>query len=146
VIKTDWIVYETSGLWAATLRLALDRDGIFRLREASNLEQLSPMLQQWPMSLVGLEICDDNLAEMLSWISDANRRYPFARFVAFVDPSRQQEIESVLREAGVLEITSSPRRLGPILGLARRHAAEVATRIAAQRATESLEEQLGNGL
>jgi hypothetical protein len=137
----DWIICEQSNRWAAALRMAAERDtatggGCYRLREVRRLGELASELARRPASLVAVEVRDKNLGDVLAWLSAAERQFPWARCVALVDRSLSSENPTVgpdsedslhdvcdtLREAGALEVAESPRRLRPLLELARHHA------------------------
>jgi len=137
----NWIICQRSNRWAAALRLAVERDAAtlgvsYRLREVRTLGELTSELVRSPASLVALEVHDRNLSDVLAWLSAAERRFPQARCVALVDralsadqqrvpPGGQESLRDVcdaLREAGAWDVAQSPRRLQPMLELARRHA------------------------
>jgi hypothetical protein len=139
--QCDWIICERSNRWVAALRLALDRDTAacgmaYRLREVRRLDELAPELARRPASLVAVEVHLRNLSAALTWLATVEPQFPRARCLALVDGSLSASQPSVrphhnaplrdacdaLREAGALEVAESPRRLQPLLALARRHA------------------------
>lgn len=138
----EWIVCESTTRWAAALRLALERrlavEGrTVRLYETRHWNDLASRLRERPDSFVAAEVREENLAEVFSGLLVAVRHYPRARFVALLDRSllggrkdgtstsgeRLHDVCDALREAGVLEFAHSPRHLGNIVVLFRRHEA-----------------------
>ena len=143
--RCDWIICERTNRWAAALRLAGERDAAaggvrHRFREVRSLSELPPELARRPASLVALEVSERNLGDVLTWLAAALRWFPQSRCVALVDQSlssadqsvrsrdtnSQRDIVDALREAGTWEVAESPRRLEPLLEVARRHAISAA--------------------
>jgi hypothetical protein len=141
----DWIVYEQSSRWAAAFRMAFNRsahrDGCeHRLHELRRLAELSEILTERPAALAAIEVRRDNFRDVLTWLVTNQRHGSASRCVAMVDRSMEQdrgdlttkdptslyEIIDALHEAGAVDVVVSPRRLGPLIELGRRHAARVA--------------------
>jgi hypothetical protein len=141
----EWIICEKSSRWAAALRMALERDVRpdrceDRLHEVRSLAELSERLSERRVSLAAIEVRRANLGDVLKWLSTDSRRASRTRFVTLLDRSLQsdpweiaargadvlRDASDALREAGATDIVVSPRRLGPLIELGRRHAANMA--------------------
>jgi hypothetical protein len=151
----EWIVCERTSRWAAALRIAAGNraaptGSAPRLFESRRLADVSARLATRPESLVLIETTADNLADVLSWLADARRRFPLACHTALCDPSlftlpesnagldphtARQLMGEVLAEAGAVEVVFSPRRIEGVLAVARRHASRVEARRAAAEPT-----------
>ena len=127
----SWIVCERGGRWTPALRLILenDRTARHRVREVRHLGELAAEVTTRPASIVAIEVHPGNFAEALDWLTQAGRDYPRAGCVVLCDREIKSPIVAVaLREAGALEVASSPRRLRPLMELGHRHAEAVARR------------------
>jgi len=113
------IVCARQGDWAVGLRRELPGPGA-RIDEARSLPECWAMLARWPASLLVVELTRRNapaLVERMAWLG---RDYPGAR-IAVVAERSLAPWEGLVREAGAVHVTVSPRRLGPLARLALRH-------------------------
>lgn len=113
------IVCEREGSWAVGLRRDLPGPGV-RIDEARSLPECWAMLARWPASLLVVELTRRNahaLIERMAWLG---REYPRAR-IAVVAERSLGPWEGLVRQAGAVHFTVSPRRLGPLARLAVRH-------------------------
>ncbi len=116
------IVLERAGIWAAGLRRHLPAE--LRLRETRSPEECLAELGQAPRSLVALEVPENGVDGMLDLLGAATRRFPMARFVALAERGLEAH-EWLLREAGAVHFTTSPREIDVVARLAERHAARL---------------------
>jgi hypothetical protein len=118
------IICERTGSWATALRRHLPRD--LRLRETRNLADCRGELAAAPASLVVVEVSESNLAAVVELAVDVERMFPWARMVAVA--SRGCEAwEWLLREAGAIHFTTSPRTADTLARLAARQTARIPT-------------------
>jgi hypothetical protein len=115
------VVCEKSGRWAVALRRELASRPL-RVYESRSLADCRRELEVSPASVVALEVSTANAAALGEWIERASREFPQARFVV-IGARDAVEWEWWMREAGAIAAEFSPRRLGPIVRLARRHLA-----------------------
>lgn len=137
------ILCETEPRWAPALRVAfvraapqLDAHKSFQIviREARTLGELRRSVQQWPNSLLGVEIERSSVGEILSAVPPLLERFPQSRAVALLNrapadlnraparPDSENRLIAVLHEAGFLEAALSPRRLAGVVEICRRFA------------------------
>lgn len=116
------IVCEQSGRWAAALRreLALTEA---RPYETRSLARCWDELAMAPASIVVVELRAEIVDELLGRMARLHREFPLA-CVAVVADRSLCEYEPLMREASAVYFTCSPRRLGPLAGLACQHLAE----------------------
>ncbi len=88
-----------------------------------------------PASLLALELTRENCSEVLALVSDMRREFPLARVLVLADRG-MEAFEWLLREAGAVHFTTSPRMLDGLAHLVRSHfsripepPAEFATRL-----------------
>ncbi len=141
-----WIVCERTSRWAAGVRTTAARhantvQSTTRIVEVRTLGELSQRLDEQPNSLALVEVNDGNLASVLAWLTNAQGRYPHARFVALLDTllaahdetwpvaqsGKVHDVVSALLEAGAVDVVESPRHLHSFLAIAERHRALAAT-------------------
>jgi hypothetical protein len=103
------------------------------LKEVRSLPECQRQLEASPYSVVAVEVLPQNLANMAKALNDWSHRFPHARFVA-VAARGLEPLELLLREAGAIHVTFSPRSLAPLMRLIRRHLAR------APKAEQTLEE------
>jgi hypothetical protein len=120
--RPSTIVCERSGAWAAALRRHLPRE--LRLRETRTLADCRHELTAAPASLLVVEVSESNLGGVLDLAADVERLFPWARLVA-VAPRGGEACEWLLREAGAIHFTTSPRSAAVLARLAARHAARI---------------------
>jgi hypothetical protein len=78
------------------------------------------MLDRFPSSFVVVEVSQSEIGPVLTRLARWEREYPLAR-AAVVAERSLAEWEWLLREAGAVWFTTSPRELGPLAAIARRH-------------------------
>ena len=129
VSKTQWlpegdraprlIVCEQSGRWAVGLRRHLGPLGP-RVYETRSLAGCWEIIAQATASFVIVEAGRANLAMLLDRLAESERQYPLAA-VGVVADRGLVSAEWLLREAGAVDFTTSPRRLESLARLACRH-------------------------
>ncbi len=120
--KPRLIIYERMGTWAARMRPHVPSD--MQLRQTRSLDECTGELRQAPGSLVVVEVTDVNLDEVLDLASDLGQRFPHARLAA-VSKRGNEAYEMLLREAGAVHFTTSPRTADVLARMAVRHSARV---------------------
>lgn len=113
------IVCERSGRWAVALRRELGEVEC-RLEETRVLADCWDRLAEHPASIVVLELSAGNAAALVDGLGRCERQFPGAR-VAVVAVGELQPYEWLVREAGAVHFVTSPRQLGPLAAVARRH-------------------------
>src|SRR5262249_28070256 len=114
------IVCERTTFWAAALRRLLSECEI-QVRQTRSLDECRKELAAAPASLVVLELSPGNVLGVLQCLTDWNGEFPLARPVVVAERGLAA-FEWLVREAGAVDFISSPRRLGFLAGIARRHA------------------------
>ncbi|MBC7855192.1 MAG: hypothetical protein IAF94_17310 [Pirellulaceae bacterium] len=94
----------------------------FALHEVRSLPECQRELEASPNSVVAAEFQPKNLVAVAKALSDWSRRFGDARFIALASRGLEPH-ELLLREAGAIHVTFSPRSLSPLLRLIRRHLA-----------------------
>lgn len=112
------IVCEKTGFWADAVRRETDLD----VHETRSLAACWRELSDWPNSLLVLELTSGNAELLIRHLSDLNREFAGAAAVV-VTERRWRGYEWTLREAGAVHFAVSPRCMGPVARLARRHLA-----------------------
>lgn len=113
------VVGEATGQWAVALRRELVGLGL-RIHETRNVAQAWEMLARCPASFLVIELTRasvDALLERLAWLE---RDYPLAR-VAVVAERAFDRCEWLMREAGAVHFTTSPRQMAGLAQAACRH-------------------------
>jgi hypothetical protein len=127
LIPQKWIVCETSGRWAAAMRVARSRSPnvqpLPRLYEVRTLGELATQLDEDRLDLVLIEVGTGSLTETLQLL--VRRRPQISKFVALLDSAayQSQALAELLWEVGALEVVESPRQLAGLLALQNRLAA-----------------------
>src|SRR5207237_815776 len=80
-------------------------------------------LEASPHSVVAIEVLPQNLVSVTKALGDLSRQFPYTRFIALAARGLESH-ELLLREAGAIQVTFSPRALAPLLRLIRRHLAQ----------------------
>jgi len=119
--KPGVITCERRGLWAAGMRRHLPED--IRLRETRHLPDCLIELQTTPQSLVAVELTPANVERVLAFVVEVERRFPLARVIVVAERGMESH-EWLLREAGAMHFTTSPREPETLARLAVRHAAQ----------------------
>jgi hypothetical protein len=117
------LVCERGGHWAGVLRRELAASGV-RVWETRTLVECWELLAECAASFVVVELANANLEGLLRRMLRLERDFPLAR-VAVVANRALTGCELLLREAGVVHFTTSPRQLGPLAQMALRHLASV---------------------
>jgi len=136
------ILCERTHRWAAAYRRQMRKSpqrNAIRLQEVRSLPECQRELEASPHSVVAVEVLPQNLAATAKTLSDWSRHYPRARFLSLAARG-MEPYELLLREAGAIHITFSPRSLSPLLRLIRRHLAR------APRVEQTLEETIWTAL
>ena len=94
--------------------------GEIAMRQTRSLAECAAELAAAPQSLLALELSRQNVAGVLALLNGLGRQYPSA--VAAVLAERGWEsYEWLLREAGAMHFTTSPRQADELVRLAVRH-------------------------
>jgi hypothetical protein len=118
--KCHLIVCEKTGQWATALRVIAPSAPA--LVETRSLTAAQDALAGAPASCVALLATPDNLASVVAFIQEGGRRYSLARFVGLLNPE-DITLETMLREAGAIDVICSVLDLPRLSGVAERHAA-----------------------
>ena len=133
-----WIVLERTGRWAVALRRELPGPGV-RIHETRSVPDCWEMLARHPASFVVAELTRANAGALLDRMAWLERDFPLTR-VAVVAERSLASCEWLMREAGAVHFTVSPRQLRPLVCLAVRHLE------AAPRPQRSITEQISASL
>jgi len=117
------IVCERRGHWAVVLRRELKGADI-PLRETRSLPECWDALAGHPTSFLVVELTPANAASLLERTARLERDYPFAR-IAVAAQRSLADWEWLVREAGAVHFTTSPRALQPLAAMIRRHLGRV---------------------
>lgn len=113
------IVCERFGRWAVALRRELPVPGV-RLYETRSTAECWAMLARSDASFVVVELTRSGARYLLERMAWLERDFPLAR-VAVVGERALASYEWLMREAGAVHFTVSPRELRPLACLAVRH-------------------------
>jgi hypothetical protein len=113
------IVWESDGSWARHLRRELAPDGP-RVHETRTPGACGQMVVESPASLVVAHWTSSTAAELVEFVTRFARDFPGTRTVAVASRNVESLRWRVL-EAGIVWCCSSPRRLGPVVEIIRRH-------------------------
>lgn len=113
------IACEQTGRWLVALRRELG-EADCRLQETRTLGDCWEQLAEHPASFVVLELLAANVPAVLDRLTHRERQFP-AACVAVVADRSLRDYEWLLREAGAVHFVTSPRMLGPLAAVARRH-------------------------
>jgi hypothetical protein len=116
--KAQVILCERGAAWAAAVAGQLPPD--VRLRQTRAVGECVSVLAEAPTSLLAVELTSQNLARVLATMDEVSRKFPQARVVVLAQRGLEG-YEWLLREAGALHFTASPRELAGFEALARRH-------------------------
>lgn len=116
------IVCERSGSWAVALRREMAATAI-RVDETRSVAECWELLARAPASLVIVELTAAGATALLRRMAHFQRDFPLARLAVVADRSLA-DYQWLIREAGAVHFTCSPRQLGPMARLARRHLAQ----------------------
>jgi len=113
------IVCERRGRWAVGLRRELAGAGV-RVYETRSLAECWEVLAEAPAGFTVVELSNATVEDLLRRMARLGRDFPLAR-VAVVAGRSLADYEWLMREAGAVHFTCSPRQLGPLARLACRH-------------------------
>ncbi len=112
------VVCESSGRWAVALGRELA--GSLRIHETRSIDHCWQALADAPASFAIVELTDVNADSLLERMLRLQRDLPLCRLVVVAD-RKLAGYQWLMREAGAVDFVASPRRLGPLADLARRH-------------------------
>jgi hypothetical protein len=118
MIKPGVIVCERTGIWATALRRCLPEE--IRLRQTRRLAECVDALAEAPDSLLALELSRSNLSAVLDLLAGLGQKFPRARAVVLAERGCEP-YEWLVREAGAVHFTSSPRESETVARLVSRH-------------------------
>ena len=137
------ILLERASRWAAAFRRELRKAAKpgqpVPIQEVRSLPQCQRELESSPHSVAAVEVLPQNVDTMSTTLRDWSHRFPDARFVALASRGLESQ-ELLLRDAGAIHVTFSPRSLDSLLRLIRRHLAR------APQPNLTLEEAIWAGL
>ena len=116
------IVCERSGDWAVALRRELADAGV-RVWETRSLPQCWDSLAEAPHSFAVVELTVAAADDLLQRLARLPREFPFVGVAVVADRSLTDH-EWLMREAGAIHFTCSPRQLAPLAAMASRHLAQ----------------------
>lgn len=116
-----FLICEKTGQWAVALRRELASRPL-RLHETRSFAECRVEVERSPFSFVAVELTADNVVRLVEWVARVTREFPEVRIVA-VGRSDLKEHQWAVREAGAVHFADSPRRLAPVVRLARRRLA-----------------------
>lgn len=118
-VRARWIVSERTGRWAIALRREAGPEGP-PLVETRSLADAWSLLERFPASFLVAELTTAWADPLLHRMEQLRRDYPRSR-IAVVADRAFSDWEWLVREAGAAWFAASPREVGPIVALARRH-------------------------
>jgi hypothetical protein len=118
-----FIVCERTGKWAIALRRELQTGGP-RVFETRSLDDCRRELAVSPASFVAVEVTADNFETLVMWMKRLETDCPRAR-VAVLGDRHLEAGQWLLREVGAVQVVFSPRELGSIARMVRRHLASL---------------------
>ena len=113
------VVCEREGRWAVALGRELSRSK-GSICQTRSVDECWEALGRWPASFVVVELTRTNARALLERMAWLERDFPLAR-VAVVADRALGFCERLMREAGAVHFTVSPRQLGPLGRVALRH-------------------------
>ena len=106
------ILSERTGSWARLFRKALaDVAGETRgvmIRETRSIAECRESLNQWPASVVGIELASSNLDAAMEFMAEVATRFRAARILALAS-HEQRAYEGLARELGAVGFIASPQ-------------------------------------
>lgn len=111
-----FLVCEKTGRWAVALRR--ERTGsLLRVYETRGFVECRRELERSPASFVAMELTVGNAARLADWIERVSRELPESR-IAVLGQRDAALYEGLVREAGAICVTFSPRQLGAVVRMA----------------------------
>ena len=117
------LVCERSGQWAGALRRELADAGL-HVWETRSQAECWELLAATPASFIVAELTESHAEGLLRRMMRLERDFPLAR-LAVVAERRLADWQWLVREAGAVHFTCSPRQLAPLAEMACRHLASV---------------------
>jgi hypothetical protein len=115
------IVCEPTGRWAVAMRRELAETGV-RVWETRSLPECWQDLKDSPDSFVVIELTTTVADDLLRRMAHLGKEFPRA-MVAVVADRALADHQWLMREAGAVHFTCSPRQLSPLAAAALRHLA-----------------------
>jgi hypothetical protein len=149
--RHSWIVCETTGRWAAALRVALERQAATsqyagtqdQIHELRSLDEFHARATEFPNAIALIETTPDNLPTVLHLAANPDSaRIPLIALLSkdLASPLRRAGTTTdILLEAGALAIVTAPRRIAEILPVTRKAFAAIAQATASNPTDNSLE-------
>jgi len=113
------IICERKTHWVVALRQQLKTMSI-RLYQTRSLQECWDDLSSYPTSLLVLELTIENKTDLINRLCRLSQEFPDARAVVVAE-RRLQNNEFLLREAGAIAVSFSPRHLSPVASLIGRY-------------------------
>lgn len=117
------VVLERGGSWARHLQRLLTPHGP-RLHQSRTRRACREILADNPASIVVAEWTAEALAEVIDFADRVRREFPAVRMVAVAD-RRVEPFRWQIFQSGLVWLCTSPRQLGPVVEIVRRHLDEV---------------------
>jgi hypothetical protein len=117
------VVCERMGRWAVALRRELGEAGT-AIRQTRNLSDAWETLGRYPASFLVVEVDPAALGPFLGGMLVLPRDFPLARVAAVGEPVLRA-YQWLLREAGVIDVVVSRRRLAPLSEAIHRHLSQI---------------------
>ncbi len=117
------IVCERTGRWAVALRGESAFAGV-RVWETRSLAECWKLLAESPCSFLVAELTSANADDLLRRLARLEREFPGVR-AAVVARRSLADHQWLVREAGAIHFTCSPRQLTPLAEAACRHLCQV---------------------
>ena len=123
-MPTSLILLERASRWAAAFRREIRKAAKLgqriSIQEVRSLPQCQRELESSPHSVAAVEVLPQNVDTVAKALREWSRRFSNARFIALASRGLESQ-ELLLRDAGAIHVTFSPRSLGSLLRLIRRH-------------------------
>jgi hypothetical protein len=116
--KPRLVVCERKAIWATRLRSELPRE--IAIRQMRVLGECAAELKLAPASFLVVEVTATNLAAVLDLLLEVGSRFPFARAAAVAERKWEPQ-GALLREAGAVYFSTSPRSAHVLARVAARH-------------------------
>ena len=121
------LLYRVSPDWTLAVRRLFQRSNRMTVEvvELESMDDLQSRLEESSVALVVMELTDRDAQWIISSLERVARDYPAARTVV-VGPHAARSWEWIMREAGAVWATFSPREIRPLSSIALRQAAVIA--------------------
>src|SRR5947207_957813 len=115
----ELIICERDGSWATALAQRLAGREV-RIRQTRSLAAAKQELRAAPASCLVVAMDVAEVGNVVQFLSALERQFPGSCAIV-VAPRSMRRYEWLVREAGAVHFTASPRQLGPVANLAVRH-------------------------